>query len=152
MEYRDRRPSLFVFGGLPGTGKSTLAKAIARKMSATYLRIDVIEQALRNVSGSDTDAGGAGYTVAYALAESNLLLGGAVVADSVNPIEITRNAWREVAAQATARIVEIETICSDRTEHRRRVETRTGEVFGLILPTWQQVIERTYENGTGHIL
>ncbi len=38
-----------------------------------------------------------GYIVAYRLAEHNLRLGLAVVADSVNPIEITREAWRAVA-------------------------------------------------------
>lgn len=36
---------LFIFSGLPGTGKSTLAKATG----ATYLRIDPAEQAIRDL-------------------------------------------------------------------------------------------------------
>jgi len=37
---------LVVFGGLPGTGKTTLARALTQDWPATYLRIDEIEQAL----------------------------------------------------------------------------------------------------------
>ena len=38
---------LIIFGGLPGVGKTTLAKALAREWEAAYLRVDTIEQALR---------------------------------------------------------------------------------------------------------
>lgn len=34
-----------------------------------------------------------GYCVAYALAEENVRLGRSVVADSVNPLNLTRDAW-----------------------------------------------------------
>jgi predicted kinase len=135
-----------VFGGLPGTGKTTLAKAVAEEHSATYLRIDTIEQALRS-SGVlvGDDVGPAGYLIAYKVAESNLLIGRTVVADSVNPLAVTRDAWRQVAAITSSEIVEIEVVCSDITEHRRRVETRSVDVPGLALPGWQDVVERDYE-------
>jgi predicted kinase len=140
------KSKLIVFGGLPGTGKTSLAREVAEEHSATYLRIDTIEQALRS-SGvlMGDDVGPAGYLVAYALAESNLVVGGVVVADSVNPLAITRDAWRRVAATTSAEIVEIEVVCSDITEHRRRIETRLVDVPGLALPTWQDVVERDYE-------
>ena len=136
-----------MFGGLPATGKTTLAKAIAEEHAATYLRIDTIEQALRS-SGvlAGGDVGPMGYLVAYTLAESNLLIGRMVVADSVNPLAITRDAWRRVATTTSSKIVEIEVVCSDLTEHRRRVETRSADVPGLALPTWQDVVERDYEH------
>lgn len=144
MADHEKQPILIVFGGLPGTGKTTLAKATARELSATYLRIDAIEQALRAPSGLPSEIGTAGYVVAYALAESNLRLGGVVVADSVNSLAVTRNAWRQVATNALSRIVEVEIICSDQVEHKRRVETRTDDIAGLPL-TWKEVIERDYE-------
>ena len=67
---------LIVFGGLPGTGKTTLARAFAQRRGATYLRIDTIEQALRSSEMLAGEVGPAGYMVAYALAEANLRLGG----------------------------------------------------------------------------
>ena len=91
------------------------------------------------------EVGPAGYMVAYALAEANLRLGGIVVADSVNPLAITRDAWRKVAAVTASAIVEIEVVCSDANEHRRRIETRTIDIAGLTPPSWQQVIDRHYE-------
>ena len=136
---------LIVFGGLPGTGKSAIAKAIAKERRAVYLRIDAIEQVLRSSGVLAKDVGPSGYMVAYALAEANLGLGLTVVADSVNPLAITRDAWRKIAAIASTEIVEIEIICSDREEHRRRAETRSVDVPGLIAPSWAQILRHDYE-------
>lgn len=41
--------------------------------------------------------GPAGYIVCYAIASQNLRLGLDVVADTVNPIQVTRQAWRNLA-------------------------------------------------------
>ena len=134
---------LYILGGLPGVGKTTIATGLARATGAVYLRIDSIEQALRN-SGV-TVSGPEGYVVAYAIAEDNLRLGRAVVADSVNPIELTRADWRGVAERAETPFVEIEIVCADQAEHRRRVESRVADIAGHRLPTWQQVCDREYE-------
>lgn len=136
---------LIVFGGLPGTGKTTLARMIARERSAAYLRIDTIEQALRAPEMRAVEVGPGGYLVAYALAEENLRLGRTVVADSVNPLAVTRDRWRAIAAAANSPILEIEVICSDIEEHRRRVEARSVDLPGLMPPTWRQVLARDYE-------
>jgi predicted kinase len=136
---------LIVFGGLPGTGKTTLARLAAKEYRAVYLRIDTIEQALRSSGALAGEVGGAGYIVGYALAEANLRLGQIVAADSVNPLALTRDAWRKAAGNAQSRIVEIEMVCSDPAEHRRRIETRSVDVAGLVLPTWEAVQRREYE-------
>jgi hypothetical protein len=57
---------------------------------------------------------------------------------------LTRNAWRDAGLRAGVREVEIETICSDLKEHRRRIKTRSNEVPSLVLPSWQAVIDRDY--------
>jgi predicted kinase len=144
-------PLLIILGGLPGAGKTTLARALARVTGATHLRIDTIEQALidTGLAGSREDIGPAGYVVAYRLAADNLRLGRAVIADSVNPIAITRDAWRGVAVEAGVRAVEVEIVCSDAGEHRRRVEGRRSDIPGLVLPTWERVLARHYEPWAG---
>ena len=86
-------------GGLPGVGKSALAKALAWRFGAVHLRIDTIEQALRNV-GLEV-SGPEGYLVARDLAADNLRSGKTVIVDAVNPLEITRDYWRETAARLT---------------------------------------------------
>jgi predicted kinase len=134
------KPMLVVFGGLPGTGKTSLARELARQLGATYVRIDTIEQTLRDTGSRVDDVG---YRVAYALVADNLRLGNAVVADSVNPLKITRDAWRAVAADA--KLIEIEVVCSDLAEHRRRVESRQSDIPGLSLPDWRAVLAREYE-------
>jgi predicted kinase len=136
---------LVVFGGLPGVGKSTIAAMLARRLLATYLRIDTIEQALRACATLPGGVVAEGYAVAYLVAEENLRAGGTVVADSVNPLPVTRDAWLAVANRAHAPVLEVEIVCSDAEEHRRRVETRRTNVSGLTLPVWDEVLARDYQ-------
>lgn len=136
---------LIVFNGLPGTGKTTLAQALARQIGAVYLRIDVIEQAIRDAGVLAGDVGASGYGAANALALSNLRLGQTVVADCVNPVQESREAWKTSAATAGVALLDVRVICSDRQEHQRRVETRTGDIPGLAPPTWESVLAHEYE-------
>src|SRR5688572_30698345 len=90
--------TLYVFSGLPGAGKTVLSQQLATHFGAAYLRIDTIEQALRDICGINVQ--GEGYRLAYRIAADNLRLGVSVVADSCNPIELTRDEWEEVARQS----------------------------------------------------
>jgi predicted kinase len=133
---------LYIFAGLPGSGKSTMAKRLAQHTGAVYLRIDTIEQALRDLCS--VDVGGEGYRLAYRVAADNLGIGRSVVADSCNPIDLTRTEWQGVATDVGAAHTNVEVICSDADEHRLRVARRVAEVEGLVLPTWQEVTTREY--------
>ena len=134
---------LIAFGGLPSVGTSTLAMSLARKIGAMHLRVDTIEQAIRNaglvVSGPE------GYLAARDLAEDNLRIGHTVIVDSVNPAANTRDYWCKTVAGLTVELVEIEVVCSNRQKHRQRVESRVTYIPGLVLPNWQQVLDRHYE-------
>jgi len=44
---------------------------------------------------------------------------------------------------------EVEIICSEKVEHRHRVETRDSDVEGLRKPTWQEVTDRNYDDWAG---
>jgi len=138
-------PRLIIFAGLPGVGKTTLSLELARQIDAVYVRLDSIEQALRDtglITGSWEDFG---YRIGYAVASDNLRVGRSVVADSVNPLPVTRSAWTAVASQAGAVAINVEVRCSDAIEHRRRVETRLSEIQGFKPPSWEEVMGRDYE-------
>ncbi|HEY1572581.1 MAG TPA: AAA family ATPase [Pseudonocardiaceae bacterium] len=144
-------PTLVVLGGLPATGKSTVGRLASASLGAAYVRIDTIEQAIKE-SETNADNGlnhavewGLGYEVAYAVVRDLLRQGTDVFADCVNPMKITRDAWQALAASAGARLVEVELICSDTAEHQHRVTSRTVDIPNLFLPTWQQIVDRDYE-------
>lgn len=133
-----------IFGGLPGCGKTTVARALARRIGAVHLRLDSIEEAIRNSDfwPGGADIGPLGYLVAAAIAADNRTEGsGLVIIDSVNPLALTRQMYRA----ATDRAVEVEIVCSDVAEHRRRVETRDADIAGFRLPSWSEVENRLYE-------
>ena len=88
------------------------------KLDAVYLRVDTIEQALRNICSVGVTS--EGYHLAYRIAKDNLRLGLSVVADSCNPIELTRREWEQAAREAESDYINIEVICSDVGEHRAR--------------------------------
>ncbi len=132
-------PKLFIFSGLPGSGKSELARLLATGHGAAWLRIDTIEQGLRDLCAFEPQ--GEGYRLAYRIAADNLRAGLSVVADSCNPWELTRREWEAVAAENGAVAVNIEVVCSDREEHRRRVEARGW-------PAWSEVENREYHPWT----
>ena len=136
---------LIVFGGLPGTGKTTISRAVSAALAATYLRIDAIEQALRDGGVPGGQVGSCGYAVAQAVAAGNLANGQSVVADCVNPVLASREGWRAVAARTATRLLEVEVVCSDTAEHLRRVTTRSADIAGLLSPSWESVLTHEYE-------
>lgn len=144
-----RRPLLVVVGGLPAVGKTAVCRALLgeRRMTRpmTWLRVDSIEQALRR-SGEMAPGmpGGAGYYAAAAVAGDVLSTGGDVLVECVNPLPITRRLWERTAVDAGSRLLQVELVCSDRDEHRRRVEQRVSDIEGLVLPDWRDVLQRDY--------
>lgn len=143
MEVKLRSPVLYIFSGLPASGKSTLAKLLAAETRSSYLRIDTVEQGLRDLCEFKVES--EGYRLGYRIIRDNLELGISCISDSCNPIEITRREWQEVAVSVGAKFVNIEVSCSDSSEHELRVNTRHNEVENLQRLTWQEVQNRHYD-------
>jgi predicted kinase len=138
---------LIILAGLPGVGKTTIARELAPRLVAVLVRIDSIETAIRrSAPHAAVPMDDAGYQVGYAVAEDNLRLGHTVIADSVNPWPETRDAWLAVARRADVPAREFEIVCSDPIEHERRVTSRQPDLDGGRSVTWQQVLARDYRH------
>ena len=140
----DDRPLLVVFCGLPGVGKTTVSRLVADQLQATFLRIDTLERAIAATLMPFQD-NPVGYVAAEWVAADQLRAGRPVVVDAVNNVEQARAGWRALAREWDARLHFVEVTCSDKAEHRRRVESRTADLSGLEVPTWEQVSRRRWE-------
>ena len=140
----DRRPLLVVFCGLPGVGKTAVSRLVADQLQATFLRIDTFERAIAATLMPFQD-NPVGYVAAEWVAADQLRAGRPVVVDAVINVEQARAGWRALALEWDARLHFVEVTCSDKAEHRRRVETRTPDLSGLEVPTWEQVARRRWD-------
>jgi len=131
-----------ILGGLPASGKTSVAQAFAERNNFLFLRIDTIEQQLK-LSGC-LNMGAEGYIMAIEIAKDNLNLGNSVIIDSVNPIELTREMYRKLAHIPGTKLIEAQFICSDMEEHKDRVENRESDIADFSLPTWGDVENREY--------
>ena len=149
----NNKSTLYIFSGLPATGKTTLAEKLAKFTGAVFLRIDTIEQGLKDIC-SIKNVEADGYRLSYRIAKDNLKIGNNVIADSCNPIQLTRLEWEEVANLSGANFENIEIICTDKNIHRHRTENRLSTIKNLKSPKWQDIETREYHlwNKPRHII
>lgn len=145
--------TLIVVTGLPCTGKSTIAEALARHLGLPLFSVDPIVTVMWRYSLDPDQAdiaaplGGrptvqAGYDIAANLASEHLGRGSSVIVDAVSPQDWARQPWYKAAADHQARIVVIECICSNEDLHRSRTEKRLRNMPGMPEITWEVVLQR----------
>ncbi len=135
---------LIIFAGLPGTGKTTLARKLSSELHYFYLRVDCIEAPFSTYYPKAGE-NGEGYDALINLAYENLLLGHHVIIDTVNPLHISREMFNQLKENTKSRTVQFELKIKNQTIHKTRVEKRKSDVEGLKIPTWDDVITREYE-------
>jgi predicted kinase len=142
---------LVVTSGLPGVGKTAIARELARRCSLFHVELDHLEAALFRQGFSGERLGWAGYHMITALAADNLAIGHRVLLDSVAWTTAVRQRWAELAAEHHAEFRPIEVICSDRQVHRERLEHRRRDLEGVRETSWDDVQHATerYEPWAG---
>jgi predicted kinase len=134
---------LLVISGLPGTGKSAVARALALELDAVHLSIDEVEDAMLGAGlPRDRTTGVAAYEAVRAAAEQNLTLGRLVIVDAVNDSVPARHTWIN-AAEATGTVLfSVVLNPPPDSEHRRRLANRTRGHAHVPEPTWEEVQAR----------
>jgi predicted kinase len=134
---------LIVFSGLPGTGKSSIAEAVARELGIPVFAKDWLEATLIRCELKPAEngppLGSAGYQLLTTLAERQLQLGQSVILDSVASTLSIRAEWRALAKSYQAAWWVIECICSDEAAHRDRLGERQRGIPGWHELDWSEV-------------
>lgn len=123
---------LIAFCGLPGAGKTTLARRLAQQRQTTYPRIDAIEEVRGADGGGRLVDPGASCRVAYAIAEANLKSGRTDIADCVTSLNITREACCAVARRIVVELITVVVTGTDPAPQQSRVEARPSGTRGSV--------------------
>jgi len=117
-------PLVIQMHGLPGSGKSTIARQIAERSDAVVLDKDVIKAALLRAGIPEELAAPGAYEVHFAQADDLVALRRNVILD--NPVFWPRveESWHRVSERAGSPAILIECVCPDGDELARRLATR----------------------------
>ena len=129
--------------GAPGSGKTTLARALAPAVDAVVLDHDVTKSALLEAGIEPPDAGRASYLLLGALAADLLGQGRSVILDSPCLYDELLERGQRLAREADAAYRYIECVVEDLDELDRRLRCRTP------LPSQLRGVHGSPPPGTG---
>jgi predicted kinase len=115
---------LLQMAGVPGSGKSALARLIGRRTGAIVIDKDVLKSAALSAGAEESLAAPLAYEAFFALADHLLGQGLAVVLDSPSFYESIPANGARIAAERCVPYYFIECFCSDFEELARRMHER----------------------------
>ncbi|GHO91274.1 hypothetical protein KSF_013220 [Reticulibacter mediterranei] len=134
---RQSENTLIVMRGYPGTGKSTIARALARTLQAPLLDRDIIRQMAVDLLGEQPEIGRFAYDLLFALSRKQLELNLSVILDTPLTYRRTYEQARELAQSFHIPILVIHCQCSPELQ-KRRLEGRKGMVSQFQITSWEE--------------
>lgn len=136
---------IIVISGLPGSGKSTVAEGLAKKLGLPLFSVDPIESSIiKSGIKRSFETGLAAYIVVETLAAEQLRLGLSVIIDAVSPVQEARDMWKKLAKKYSAKLYIVECIINDES-HKQRIASRMRNLHGIPEVTWEDVENRRRE-------
>lgn len=123
--------------GYPGTGKSTIARAIAAALHASLIDRDIIRQTAVDIFGNLPEVGRFSYELMFALTREQLRLGLSVVVDTPLTYHITYEQAKEMACTFSTPLLVVHCQCPPEVQ-KRRLEGRKGEVSKFQITSWEE--------------
>lgn len=123
--------------GYPGTGKSTIARAIARALHAPLLDRDIIRQVGVDILGDHANIGRIAYELLFALAREQLNLGLSAVIDTPLTYRVTYEKARLLAESFQLPMMVVHCQCPPEVQ-KRRLEGRKGQVSAFQITSWEE--------------
>jgi predicted kinase len=112
---------LITMRGLPGSGKSTLGRALSKQLGCPIIDKDDVKDIL---DGHCSAAGPLAYQTMFNIARRQLLQGLDVICDSPLTFSISYKKAQSVAAETHAFLAIVECICSDEQKWSQRINGR----------------------------
>jgi predicted kinase len=123
--------------GYPGTGKSTIARAIAAALHAPLIDRDILRQKAVDVFGDLPMVGRFSYELMFALVEEQLRLGLSVVVDTPLTYRTTYEQSKELARTFHTPMLVVHCQCPPEVQ-KRRLEGRKGKVSEFQITSWEE--------------
>jgi hypothetical protein len=136
LEPAERRPALVLIGGLPGVGKSTLARALAAACGFEIVQSDRVRKQLAGLpdeAAAPAPFGGGIYTPEHSArtyaecwrrAEAQLLAGRRAIVDANFALEAQRRPFMELAKALALPLIFVQVVLDPALVERRLAERR----------------------------
>ena len=142
---------LIIFSGLPATGKTTIAREVAKKTGAVIIRTDVIRKELFAVPKYTEEEKEQVYNEMFLRAEKVLTKGQTVILDANFYLQSLRNRARDVARKFEKKFFIVECMLDEKKVLERMNARSSGsdasdansiDVYRKIKSLWEPIREQ----------